>query len=235
VEANVTAFQVFLSALSAVLLASCASPVHWWDAHTISTPRAPSLDVAVLAREPVATLRLAAPAGLQGLSFSVSHALTTALSQASPPIRGVPASEVANQLNEKGLAADYTDMVSDFARSGILDRERLQRIGSALGFRFVLQPGLAEFGQVLLDRFELAGVKLSRVRVNTLRLWLQLWDTETGQMLWESAAEATVTTEVLLKEQSTVPLSEIAENLWSRMIQNDLLGGETKSRFFFSF
>jgi hypothetical protein len=54
-------------------------------------------------------------------------------------------------------------------------------------------------------------------------------------MLWESAAEATVTTELLLKEQSTVPLSEIAENLWSRMIQNDLLGGETKSRFFFSF
>jgi hypothetical protein len=223
-----------LLAASAALAAGC-TPLHLWEAHVTSAPRPPSFDVAVLAREPVATLGLVAPAGLQGLSLSVSLALDTALSQVSPPVRGIPTYETVNRLNDNGLAADYGDMMSGFARSGILDRERLQRIGSALGFRFVLQPGLAEFGGVLLDRFELAGVKLSRVRVNTLRLWLQLWDTQTGQMLWESAAEATVTTEVLLKEQSTVPLSEIAENLWSRMIQNDLLGGETKSRVFFRF
>jgi hypothetical protein len=128
-----------------------------------------NISVGQLAREPVAMLRLAAPPGLQGFSLSVSHALTTALLKASPSIRGVPAYEVANQLNEKGPAADYTETVSDFARSGILDRERWQRIGSALGFRFVLQPGLAEFGQVLVDRFDLRQCQTISARISIVR------------------------------------------------------------------
>ena len=124
-------------------------------------------------------------------------------------------------------------MLSAFARSDILDRERLQRIGSGLGTRYVLQPGLAEFSQSLVDRFEFVGLKLLRSRVTTLRLWLRLWDTQSGRMLWESAGETTVATE-LLREQAAVPLTEVARALWFRMVQNDLLEGETRSTFFFS-
>jgi len=159
-----------------------------------------------------------APPGLQGFSASLSLALTAALSQASPPIRGIPGYETLNRLNEKGLAADYTEMISAFARSDILDRERLQRIGSGLGTRYVLQPGLAEFSQSLMDRFELIGLKLLRSRTTTLRLWLRLWDAETGQMLWESAGETTVAIE-LLREQAAVPLTEVARALWLRVPQ----------------
>jgi len=38
----------------------------------------------------------------------------------------------------------------------------------------------------------------------------------------------------LLRQESAVPLTEIARILWLRMIQDDLLGGKTRSRFFFS-
>jgi hypothetical protein len=82
-------------------------------------------------------------------------------------------------------------MISAFARSDILDRERLQRIGSALGTRYMLQPGLAEFSQSLMDRFEIVGFKLLKALVTTLR------DTQAGQMLWESAGESTVAARVL--------------------------------------
>ena len=99
--------------------------------------------------------------------------------------------------------------------------------------RDVLLPGLAEYNQILVDKFEAFGVKLVRNRVTTLRLWLQLWDTWTGQILWESAGEATVASEILMPERA-VPLDEIAQKLWLRMIQDDLLGGGTRSRFFFS-
>jgi hypothetical protein len=34
--------------------------------------------------------------------------------------------------------------------------------------------------------------------------------------------------------ERAVPLDEIAQKLWLRMIQDDLLGGSTRSRFFFS-
>jgi hypothetical protein len=225
--------EVSLLAISAALSASCSSPFHMVDAHTTSTPRPQSLDLAELAREPVATLGVVTPAALQGFSPSLALALTTALSEASPPIRGIPTYETVNRLNEKGLASDYTEMISDFTRSGILDRERLQRIGSALDSKYVLQPGLAEFSQALTDRFEVVGWKLLKTRITSLRLWLRLWDTQTGQMLWESAGETTVAT-ALLRQESAVPLTEIARILWLRMIQDDLLGGKTRSRFFFS-
>jgi hypothetical protein len=134
-----------------------------------------------------------------------------------------------SRLNEQGLAAEYADLVSGFARSGILERERLGRIASALGARYVLQPGLGAFSETLADKFEIAGWKVIRTRITTLRLWLQLWDTETGRMLWESGAEATVAAQ-LLTQESTVSLETIAGRLWVRMIQDSLLEGRTTSR-----
>lgn len=135
-----------------------------------------------------------------------------------------------NRLNDQGLAVEYGDLVSGFARSGILERERLRRIGEGLGIPYVLQPGLAEFSQVVGDKFEAMGFKLLKTRLTTLRLWLQLWDTRTGQILWESG-EVTVAAQLLTQESAAVSLEDIAQRLWLRMIQDDLLGGSTRSRF----
>ena len=38
----------------------------------------------------------------------------------------------------------------------------------------------------------------------------------------------------LLRSDVAVPLDELAHHLWLRMIQHDLLGGGTKSRWFLS-
>jgi hypothetical protein len=96
----------------------------------------------------------------------------------------------------------------------------------------VLLPGLTDFNQVLIDRFEIAGLKMVRNRVITLRLWLQLWDTETGQIIWESTGEANVASELLLP-QRIFPLDEIGQKLWLRMIEQNLLAEKTQSRLFF--
>ena len=37
--------------------------------------------------------------------------------------------------------------------------------------------GWRRFEHVILDGFEIAGVKVIRTRVTVLRVWLQLWDT----------------------------------------------------------
>jgi hypothetical protein len=217
-------------ALWTALFAGCV-PVYLWETHTTSTPRPQAFDVAVLAREPVATLGPLTPAGLQGFNPFLSRGLVAAILEVSPPIRGIPIHETVNVVNGQGLAAEYADLISGFVRSGILERERLQRIGSALGSRYVLLPGLADFNQVVIDKFEIAGIKMVRNRVITLRLWLQLWDTQTGEIVWESAGEATVASQLLLP-QRMVPLDEIGQKLWLRMVQDNLLTGETQARFF---
>jgi hypothetical protein len=138
--------------------------------HTTSTPRAAALDTTALAHERVAALEPSAPAALQGFAGALSHALTGALSQASPLIPSMATHEVVNQLNEHGLAIEYSDLVAGFARGGILDRHRLRRIGEELGIPYVLQPGLAEFMQVVGDKFEAVASSCSRLACR--RTWI---------------------------------------------------------------
>lgn len=225
-------FRGIIPLLAAALIVGC-SPLYLSDTHTTSTPRPQSFNVTELAREHVATLGLLTPAGLQGFNPPLSHALNAALSEASPPIRGIPAHETVNVLNQQGLATEYGTLIAGFGRGGILEREPLRRIGSALSSRYVLLPGLAEFNQVIIDRLSISGWNIIQSRVTTLRLWLQLWDTQTGKIVWESAGEVTVATKLLRSEQ-TVALDEIARKLWLRMIQDNLLEGKTGSRFFFT-
>ncbi|MGH7305310.1 MAG: hypothetical protein ACRELZ_18650, partial [Candidatus Rokuibacteriota bacterium] len=205
------------------------TPLYMWDINTTSTAKPPSFDIGELSSQPVATPGLVAPAALQGFSTSLSHALAAALANVSPPVRSIRGYEIANALNDHGLATEYADLLSGFARTGVMDRERLQRIGSALGFRYVLLPGLAQLDQVILDRFEIAGVKVVRTRVTVLRVWLQLWDTRTGHILWESAGDVATASDVV-RHDRIVPIEEIAEKVWRRMIQHDLLEGNTGSR-----
>ena len=66
--------------------------------------------------------------------------------------------------------------------------------GGISGRQYVMLPGLAQLDETVIDKFEAAGLKLLRNRVTTLRMWLQLWDAQSGHILWESAGEVTVST-----------------------------------------
>ena len=208
-------------AAAAILLAGCG-PSYLAGSHATSTPKPASLDPKDLTRTPVVVLAFMAPAAQQGLGPTLSHALSGALAEVSPPIREIATRETVNRLTDKGLATEYADMRAGFARNGMLDRQQLRRLGSGLGSRYVLLPGLAQFGEETLDKFEAAGIKLVRNRVTTLRLWLQLWDAQTGHMVWESSGEGT-TSAVLLSPKQTVALEEVARKLLVRMIQDGLL------------
>jgi hypothetical protein len=110
-----------------------------------------------------------------------------------------------------------------------LDRRRLRRIGMGLGARYVLLPGIAQFDESIIDKFEAAGIKLLRNRVTTLRLWLQLWDSATGHIVWESSGEVTVAT-VFLSPKQTLALEQIARKLLVRMIQDGLIDSKAENR-----
>jgi hypothetical protein len=217
-----------LLATVVMLLAGC-DPPYLSDTYATSTPRPASFDLSALPRMPVAVLEFVAPGNLQGFGPTLSHALSGALAEVTPPIREIPTDETLNQLTDKGLAVEYADMRAGFARNGMLDRQRLRRIGLGLGSRYVLLPGVAQFNEEILDKFETAGIKLLRNRVTTLRLWLQLWDSQTGHIVWESSGEVTVVTAFLSPKQ-TVALEQIAKKLLVRMIQDGLLESKPETQ-----
>ncbi|HKD48774.1 MAG TPA: hypothetical protein VKB67_13895 [Rhizomicrobium sp.] len=215
-----------LLAFLSVLPAGCSTP-YLSDTYATSTPKLEPFDASELARSPVAVLPFVSPDSLQGFSPTLSQALSAALIEVAPPIREISTDQTLNLLTDQGLATEYTDLRSGFARNGILERQRLQRIGAELGSRYVLLPGLAQFEESILDKFEVAGWKFIRNRVTTLRLWLQLWDTQNGHIVWESSGEITVAT-VFLSPKQTVALEETAKKLFVRMIQDELIGSKTQ-------
>src|SRR5262249_24920181 len=151
-------------AISIALVAGCG-PLRTWDAHTTSWPTPASLDLTNLTGERVASLGVVAPPALQGLGPALSHALDAALAQATPPLPAEPIPDTLNALNQQGLAREYAELLSGFTQNGVLERKRLQSLGSALRARYVLLPGLAGFDEVLTDSFEISGLKIVRGRI----------------------------------------------------------------------
>lgn len=211
-----------------LVLAGC-DPPYLSETSATSTPKPTSFDTSELARAPVGVFLPVAPGNLQGFGPTLSHALSGALEDVKPPIRAIAAADVLNRLTDQGLTAEYADVRAGFARDGMLDRRRLQRIGSKLGVHYVLLPGLAQFDEEILDKYEAAGIKLLRNRVTTLRIWLQLWDTRSGHIVWEASGEVTAAT-VFLSPKQTIALEQVAKRLLISMIQDELLGSKTETQ-----
>ena len=215
-----------------VLVVGCNRPFNVWEAHTTATPVPPSLKVSALPDEQTVILFPATFNHLQGYVPALFQALTGACSDTFPPIPVLSQYETINKVNQQEPAPGYVEQDPSFAASRALSRHRLQQIRATLGARYVFQPGLAYVSEEMDDKFEFAGFVFVRTRVNTMGLWLRLWDAQTGEFLWESAGEATVAAE-LLNEGAAVPFHEIARKLWRHMVQEGLLDGKTASRTFF--
>ena len=124
------------------------------------------------------------------------------LHKVAPQIRLVSTQETITRINQQGLAVEYTQMRVDAEQSHILARDPLKKLAAAVGVRYVFQPRLAAFTQLMTDRFTFPGfgVLLSQTRSSNLRASLQLWNAETGELVWMSTAEGTMQSEAASKD-----------------------------------
>ena len=209
----------FIWLVMMVLLAGCAGPLTQWGAETSLVSKAPSFAPSALENERVAVLNAVVGLTFEGFSHQVSRSLGVALEQSNRPIKVVSAYETLSLINEAGLAVEYQDMVSGYSRTGVLHRPVLEKIGRTLDAHYVFQPTLATFSQSTSGRLSILGLRLVQTRISILRLTVQLWDTRTGKILWESSGEATLADEDV--REFRIPFEEIAQHLWKRML-NDL-------------
>lgn len=185
-----------------LMLSGCPGAEYLWEVRTASTTRPPSFNPAVFEQQPVAVLVALPPPALHGHEVDLTLSLSRILKKLEPKWKLVSPRDAATRINQQGLTAEYSRMRTDYERSDILDRDSLKKIGVALGARYVFQPRLAAFTQVMYERWEFPGVnvKILRTRSSILRVSLQLWDSETGELIWTSAAEATFQQEALFDD-----------------------------------
>ena len=208
-EFAISAAGVGLLLLS-ILGTGCASSLYGWQVRTNSTSTSPSFSQASIEQHPVALFPAVTLPGLRGNEVGLAHYLGEVLHKIRPGWKVVSEEETVTVINRQGLAAEYTRMRVDYDQSNILDRDSLRKIASTIGVRYVFQPRLASLVQTMTDRwtFPALDIRMTQTRSSILRLSLQLWDAETGELVWTSMAETNMANEAV--SQDPVYLEDIS-------------------------
>ncbi|MDD5168942.1 MAG: hypothetical protein PHN75_09000 [Syntrophales bacterium] len=120
---------------------------------------------------------------------AIALIFTDVMKKDRPQIRCLTLAETLNAINKAGLADEYKRMFADYRDTGIFSRDVLRKVGAATGTKFVAQIKLMSFSQGSDGRLSAFGVRLVETKNAHLRLFFQIWDTESGTIVWEAVQE----------------------------------------------
>jgi len=106
-----------------------------------------------------------------------------------PGIRVVTLPETLGLVNSDDFTDRYKKMYDDYVQTGILKRDVISEIGRLTGARYLAQVKLAGFGQESVSRFGIFGLRVAETKRANIRLFLQIWDSDTGRVAWEGVLE----------------------------------------------
>lgn len=88
-------------------------------------------------------------------------------------------------------------MYEDSLLTGIFSRNTLQKVSNVTGVRFLAQLKLGGFRQDSQERWGFLGLRVVETQLTSLRLYLQIWDSESGTIAWEGSQELTASIDTL--------------------------------------
>jgi len=201
-----------------VSLTSCIGAFKQWGDEKSIAWKAPSFDPHALDGQPIVILTALTGMGLEGYRHQVSQSLYQTLTKEKNALSVISPQETIGKLNRAGLGKEVTLMTSDYFKSGILDRDTLRKICQTLECGYVFQPSLAAFRQYMDDRLRFFRLRIFQTRVTILRLSLQIWDAQTGEIVWESSGEGTMAAEDV--RDVMIPFEEITQKLWVKILSD---------------
>lgn len=152
---------------------------------------------------------------IQSLAFIFARVLK----KERPDIRVVGLPETLSAINQADLADEYKQMYIDYRDTGIFKQQLLKKVGRITGVRYLAQLKLSSFSQHSKGRFGLFGLRLIQTKEANIRLFLQIWDSETGAIAWEGTEELNYARDTSIEKPITFQLvvEEIAKNLVSKL------------------
>ena len=173
-----------------LLLAGCGTVSTQITPQTLS--RNFGLERQTLVGQGMAFLTPASVTGQEQDRQALALIMADTLKTLRPDVRAVSLPETLTAINHAGLAKEYRQMSDDYRDSGLFARETLKRVGEACNARYVAQLKLSNFSRDMRERFSLFGFRLLQTQYASVRLYLQIWDTETGSVVWETLEELQV-------------------------------------------
>jgi len=196
-SARLQMLAISMTCLMAMMLLSACSTN---QLHTTTEALAINLDSHALKASGLAFITPTSITGEEEDKQSLALAFTEALKLSRPDLHIVSLPETLGAANRAGLAGEYRQMFRDYSLSGIFNRETLQKISHVTGVRYIAHLKLGGFRQESKSRLSLLGLRIVETMSASLRLYLQIWDGETGSVVWEGTQELTSAHESLLED-----------------------------------
>jgi hypothetical protein len=172
-----------------------------------------------LEKHGIGFLTPAAATGQEADKQALALSFSQELGNCRPRVRVVPLPTILSKVNGTDLDQQYKRMYRDYLETGILEGSILQRLGEVGEVRYLAQLGLANFLQQSRGRFSLLGLRLVDTKQASMRMFIQIWDSETGGVAWEGSAEVNYAYEST--RENPVPFLE-ASALAARRLCADL-------------
>lgn len=205
---------VFLAACACALLAGCASKPYL---HSTVHHHVIDLDPSALESGGIAFVTPSVALGKEEDKQVVALIFSEVLAAQRPEIPLVTLPEALGLINSNGYAEHYRLMYEDYRNTGIFRREYLEEVGRVTGVRYVAQINLADFSQGSVGRFSALGLRLYETKRASARLFLQIWDSVSGKIIWEGVQEMNYAYDTAREE--TVTFRSVIEASALRLIE----------------
>lgn len=169
----------------ALLVGACSTHQNHSSAQHISI----DLSAAALESQGIAFISPSTVTGREEDKQALAFIVSGVLKRVRPDIRQISLPQALGAINKAGLASAYKTMFEDYQTTGIFNQTTLQQIGHAVNARYVLQLNLASFDQGSRGRFSMLGYRLFETKHANIRMFIQIWDTDTGTIAWEGVEE----------------------------------------------
>jgi hypothetical protein len=126
---------------------------------------------------------------------SVAFLFARVLEEERPDVPVMSLAETLGEINNAGLIDEYRQMFEYYDDTGILPATSLRKISEVTGQRYIAMLQMAAYSNNSSGRVRIFGVRFIVTKSATLRLFNQIWDSETGKIAWEANQEMTVSYE----------------------------------------
>lgn len=156
---------------------------------------------------------------IQSLAFIFARVLE----EKRPQIRVVGLPEILSAVNQADFADEYKQMYIDYSDTGIFKLKSLQKTGQVSGVRYLAQLKLSGFNQDSKGRFGVLGLRLIQTKEANIRLFLQIWNSENGAIVWEGTEELNYSRDTSTERPVTFQrvVGEVANNLINKLPQSN--------------
>jgi hypothetical protein len=135
------------------------------------------------------------PIGQEQDRQSVAFLFARVLEEERPDVPVLSLAETLGEINNAGMHDEYRQMFEYYEDTGILPAASLKKISDITGQRYIAMLQMAAYTNNSSGRVRVFGVRFIVTKSATLRLFNQIWDSETGKIAWEANQEMTVSYE----------------------------------------